>query len=152
MTKKRFKAGMENLFENASEEPKKEEKTAVAAKKSRPVKDSKKSAGKGFRSDLKSFLQEAFEESLEEQLEAREQHKSARKKTAKPKAGLDALLRSTIEPTKMRLENKPVRRLTITFDEEKLTKLKQIARKERTYLKDIIDEIVGEFLDTYDQE
>jgi hypothetical protein len=76
----------------------------------------------------------------------------ARKKTAKPKAGLDALLRSTIEPSKMRLENKSVRRLTISFDEEKLAKLKKIARKERTFLKDIIDEIVGEFLEAYDEE
>jgi hypothetical protein len=64
--------------------------------------------------------------------------------------GLDALLRSTIEPSKMKLQNKPVRRLTLAFDENKLDKLKYIARLERTYLKDIIDEIVEEFIEEYE--
>jgi hypothetical protein len=152
MAKKRFKAGMESLFEESPEEQLKNEAT-MSSKKTVEDAQKRKPSGKGFRADLKSFLQEAFEESLEQQLEQKDKKREpARKKTAKPKAGLDALLRSTIEPSKMRLENKSVRRLTISFDEEKLAKLKKIARKERTFLKDIIDEIVGEFLEAYDEE
>jgi dTDP-4-dehydrorhamnose reductase len=36
------------------------------------------------------------------------------------------------------------------FDESKLNKLKSIARMERSYLKDIIDEIVEEFIKEYE--
>ncbi|HKK77423.1 MAG TPA: hypothetical protein VJ953_20255 [Saprospiraceae bacterium] len=152
MAKKRFKEGMESLFEENPDSQELEQERKAAAQKPRKEQTDKKTSGKGFRSELKSFLQEAFEESLEEQLDRKDKKRpAARKKSAKPKAGLDALLRSTIEPSKMRLQNKPVRRLTISFDEEKLAKLKKIARKERTYLKDIIDEIVGEFLESYDE-
>jgi hypothetical protein len=150
MAKKRFKAGMESLFEDHSDPIELNQDTAASPEKKAEEKTTQKSSGKGFRNDLKSFLQEAFEESLEQQLE--QKGTTPKKKPVKPKGGLDALLRSTIEPSKMRLQNKPVRRLTISFDEDKLAKLKQIARKERTYLKDIIDEIVGEFLASYDEE
>lgn len=152
MAKKRFKEGMESLFDESPDAQELEQERTATAKASGKEKASEKKSAKGFRSELKSFLQEAFEESLEQQLERKEKRIPPKKKTAKPKAGLDALLRSTIEPSKMRLQNKPVRRLTISFDENKLAKLKKIARKERTYLKDIIDEIVGEFLASYDDE
>lgn len=153
MAKKRFKEGMESLFEESSDPKGREQERKKATPQSFREDSEDKKSSKGFRSELKSFLQEAFEESLEEQLDRKDKkRKPPRKKSAKPKAGLDALLRSTIEPSKMRLQNKPVRRLTISFDEEKLTKLKKIARKERTYLKDIIDEIVSEFLESYKEE
>lgn len=152
MAKKRFKAGMESLFEENSDPKELKQDTAASPEKKAEENATEKNSGKGFRNDLKAFLQEAFEESLEQHLEQKEKGNLSKKKTAKPKGGLDALLRSTIEPSKMRLQNKPVRRLTISFDEEKLAKLRQIARKERTYLKDIIDEIVGEFLESYESD
>ena len=52
----------------------------------------------------------------------------------------------------MRLETKGTKRITLTFDPDKLEKLKTIARRERTYLRDIIDEIVAEYLDEYESK
>jgi hypothetical protein len=50
----------------------------------------------------------------------------------------------------MRLGPGNTRRLTLVFDENKLNKLKSIARMERSYLKDIIDEIVESFIHEYE--
>lgn len=156
MAKKRFTSGMDSLFNDTpdrkdlerdtlSQNEKPENQNTAAPKE-------KKNTGKGFSDDLKAFLQEAFEESFEQQVD--QPKPSTRKSTrnVKPKRGLDALLRSTIEPSKMRLQNKPIRRLTISFDEKKLAQLKNIARQEKTFLKDIIDEIVSDFLESYDKE
>ncbi len=147
MAKKRFTAGMESLFGDTQEPL--EAGRLLSSKKSKAEKKDKK--GK-FRDDLSSFLKEAFEESIEEQLEQKAAGKPKSSRTGKPKGGLDALLRSTIEPTQLKLQNKPTRRLTIAFDEKKLQQLKSIARERKVYLKDIIDEIVGEFLTEFDEE
>ena len=155
MAKKRFTAGMDSLFDEPQDQTGLEEKAILSdtPKSKENPKRKKKSEGKGFRNDLKAFLQEAFEESFEQQIEQKKiQSSSTTKKSSKPKGGLDALLRSTIEPSKIKLHNKPVRRLTISFEETKLEKLKRIARLEKTYLKDIIDEIVGEFIEGYESD
>jgi hypothetical protein len=50
----------------------------------------------------------------------------------------------------MRIGPGNTRRLTLVFDESKLNKLKSIARMERSYLNDIIDEIVESFIKEYE--
>ena len=156
MAKKRFTSGMDSLFEETPDRKDFEQDTSSLKKQpkgentSSPT--SKKQQSKGFSEDLKAFLQEAFEESFDQQLEQAKPPTRKSTRNVKPKKGLDALLRSTIEPSKMRLQNKPVRRLTISFDEQKLAKLKSIARQEKTFLKDIIDEIVGDYLESYDKD
>jgi hypothetical protein len=42
------------------------------------------------------------------------------------------------------------KRLTVTFDKKKLEKLKKIARLEKSYLKDILGEIVAEYIKKYE--
>ena len=147
MAKKRFTAGMESLFGDTQEPL--EADRLLSGKKSE--KEPKTSKGK-FRDDLTLFLKEAFEESIEEQLEQKAKGQPKVSKSGKSKGGLDALLRSTIEPTQLKLQNKPTRRLTIAFDEQKLKQLKSIARERKVYLKDIIDEIVGEFLSDHEED
>lgn len=160
MAKKRFTDGLESLFEEPKEEKSKGkdlllfpiEKTETVES----VPKSKKTTAKTFTEDLQSFLQEAFEESFEEQDAAKEdslqEEKRIKKRRRKPLSGLDSLIRKTVEPKSMDLLEKPTRRLTLTFDHQKLEKLKTIARLEKTYLKDIIDEIVGEFIEEYEQK
>jgi hypothetical protein len=155
MAKKRFTSGMDSLFETTPDQQDLEQDAPSLKnkpKKSPKNKTSQKSAGKGFSDDLKAFLQEAFEESFDQQMDQPKAPTRKSTRNVQPKRGLDALLRSTIDPSKMRLQNVPVRRLTISFDETKLAKLKNIARQEKTFLKDIIDEIVGEYLESYEQE
>ena len=114
------------------------------------------SHGKNFASDLESFLEETFEESFEAHLQAEpsaaEVEAQIKKRSRRPLSGLDALIRSTVEPSSMEMHELPTRRVTLVFDKNKLDKLKTIARVERTYLKDIIDDIVEDFLRTYEAE
>lgn len=153
MSKKKFTAGMDSLFGGLEDQHKEQESVSGKETKrsDKTSKAKKDEARKGFKDDLHAFLREAFEESLEEKLKEPAPAKTTGKsKAGKPMGGLDALLRSTIEPSKMKLQNKPVRRLTLSFDQQKLEKLKHIARLEKTYLKDIIDEIVEEFIEEYE--
>ncbi len=112
------------------------------------------SHGKNFASDLESFLEETFEESFETHLQAEqnaaEVEAQIKKRSRRPPGGLDALIRSTVEPSSIEMHELPTRRVTLVFDKNKLDKLKTIARVERTYLKDIIDDIVEDFLRTYE--
>ena len=160
MAKKKFTDGLESLFDEPKEQSSKgkdlllfpvEEHTKAKTKK--PI---KKASGKNFADEIQSFLQEAFEDSFEEQTTTKKdplkKEKRIKKRRRKPLSGLDSLIRNTVQPSSMDLLDKPTRRLTITFDHHKLQKLKDIARVEKTYLKDIIDEIVGEFIEEYEQK
>lgn len=163
MSKKRFTEGLESLFGEAAEDTLQENSPLLSrtekreALKKKGEESGKRSSAKDFSSDLQAFLENAFEESMEEQLEQRKQKRipisgsaQVKKRHRKPLSGLDALIRSTVEPGNIHMEQKAARRITLTFDPEKLEKLKAIARQERTYLRDIIDEIVAEFLDEYE--
>ena len=44
------------------------------------------------------------------------------------------------------------KRVTFVFDKEKLAKLKEIARTEKAYLKDIIGDVVSRFIEKYEKE
>lgn len=159
MAKKRFTDGLESVFEEPKDEKTKGEELLLfpvdkidATTSTEKV---KKNTTKTFTEDLQSFLQEAFNESFEEQSAEQPgnlQHdRHIKKRRRKPLSGLDTLIRETVHPKSMDLLDKPTRRLTLTFDHQKLEKLKHIARLEKTYLKDIIDEIVGEFINDYEK-
>ena len=171
MSKKRFTMGMENLLHEASqsspvfdsESPKNQQVSLPTEGNTRPVEGIsligeqtvtplRRSHGKKFSEDLQTFLQEAFDDSFEKYSDPNyiQDDSSNKKRTLKPMAGLDAILRSTVDPKSMRLGPGNTRRLTLVFDESKLNKLKSIARLERSYLKDIIDEIVEEFIKEYE--
>jgi len=115
----------------------------------------KKSKGKRFSDDLQSYLMEAFEESFERQTQQQslDSHTvELKKRSQKPMSGLDALIRTTVDP-KIQIDSaQQLRRLTVAFDEQKLEKLKTIARIEKTYLRDIIDEIVADYIQEYEQK
>lgn len=123
---------------------------------SKKEKTGKKQAGKDFSSDLHAFLQDAFEESFEEKMNQGKQvprKQPASKSRPRPsRSGLDALIRNTLEPNTMRIDPHATRRLVVTFKEEQLDKLKYIARREKTFLKKIINEIVEEYIQHYEKK
>ena len=83
---------------------------------------------------------------------AAEEKPKPKPKTRKKFSGLDALIRSTIEPKPVEPPvEKNTKRVTLVFDKEKLSKLKSIARAKRTYIKDIIDDMVSEFIVQYEE-
>ena len=165
MAKKRFTDSFDNLFDEPMEERQPEGKTvanneAVAEEQSAPVdEEGKKASGKNFTDSLQSFLSETFEESFDRQLAESQKRKAAATPSShRPKrrrSSLDMLIRSTVEPSKIEIDtsDRPKRRrITLTFEPQKLEKLRSIAKVERAILKDIINDIVGEYIRKYETE
>lgn len=160
MSKKKFTRGFDSLFGDIAEE--KQQQLALFPEPDQPKKTRKvqkdKTPTKDFSAELQSFLTEAFEESFEKQMAAEalpleERPKPKKRKTRKKLSGLDALIRSTIEPQAVEpLPEKNTKRVTLVIDKEKLSKLKTIARAERTYIKDIIDDMVSDFINQYEKD
>jgi len=65
-------------------------------------------------------------------------------------SGLDALIRQTIDIQDLeKEEQRGIRRLTVAVDREKLDKLKAIARMENAYLKDLLLELIDDYINEY---
>lgn len=166
MSKKKFTDGLESLFSTDAKDevgnkgtsflnPREEGGTATVARK-------RSSSRKNFTTDLDSLLEEALQESFAEQMAAKEREKTETKKAKeshhqsqrrRPASGLDMLIRRTVEKGSVEADRKTgTKRLTVTFDKEKIQKLKRIARMEKAYLKDILGELVGEYIEKYESE
>lgn len=154
---------MESLFKDTPDElvqvdqgeQSKEDKKRP--KKANVKEGKRKSSGKDFTDDLQSFLKEAFQESFEQQLAQDPKKKKTpdldiQKRSRKPVGGLDALIRNTLEPQKVEFKGSSIKQLTLTFDEEKIQKLKKIARTEKKYLRKVINEIVEEYIREYEEK
>ena len=165
MSKKKFTDGLESLFSTDTKDdvsgkgteflrkPSEEGGTATVKAKRRS------SSRKNFTTDLDTLLEQALQESFEEKMAQRENEKTAAEKTKyqnqarRPITGLDVLIRRTIESGEIQ-ENRREgnKRLTVTFDKSKIAKLKKIARMEKAYLKDILGDLVEEYINRYEQE
>jgi hypothetical protein len=166
MSKKKFTAGMESLFKDTPDEfvevgqdTLSEEENKKKKPKKANVKEGgkRKSSGKDFTDDLQAFLKEAFQESFEQQMSQERKAKRSldlniQKRSKKPVGGLDALIRSTVEPQKVEFRGNAIKQLTLTFDEEKIQKLKKIARTEKKYLRKVINDIVEEYIKEYEEK
>jgi hypothetical protein len=164
MSKKRFTDGLESLLSMPAEDAAQQRNALQSSESSSgqgnsptvdiPPAESKKVQGKRFADDLQAFLMEAFEESFDRQMQhdrSQAAEPEIKKRSSKPMDGLDALIRSTVEP-KMQLGHQAKRRLTLQFDERKLEKLKDIARMEKTLLRDIIDNIVEDYISRWEKQ
>lgn len=169
MSKKKFTDGLESVFsvndhrdvagrgtsflgEAFSPEAKKEEQQHEARKSP---------ARKTFTTDLDSLLEEALQESFREQTrqpaaaETKAQVFHQQTHRRRPLSGLDMLIRRTVEAGAIEIDNDEttgIKRLTVNFDREKLEKLKRIARMEKAYLKDILGDIVGDYIRKYESK
>lgn len=172
MAKKRFTEGLEDLFSSASKDTlssdspllretgtrtqsKPKPKSATASKGS----SASSSSGKTFSSDLDDWFRDALRDSLEKSLQEKpagsKSSKPAgglKKRSLKPKEGLDTLIRQTVETAEVELNYEKKRRLVVALDQEILDKLRSIAQKEKSYLKDIVNRVVTEFIDQYEQK
>ncbi len=162
MSKKRFTDGLESLFSSDPKDvsgkgtaflrdPSPEEKEGTQSVAKRPA------SRKNFTTDLDSLLEEALQETFQEQMDAREKtdnkaqvfHQQTHRR--RPNMGLDMLIRRTVESGSVEMdEDTGKKRLTVSFDKEKLVKLKKIARIEKAYLKDILGDIVAEYIKKYE--
>ena len=162
-------------LENTEDYHSEPEKSKAHAKK-----DSSKraNAGKNFTVDLDSLFQEVMHESIEEQFELKKEKEKEKNKNknknqnqnqnqkteskSKPEkkkrrviprsGGIDSLIRSTVEGSMMEIESTSnKKRVSFVFDKVKLKKLKTIAKLKKSYLKDVIDEVVAEYLSKHNE-
>jgi hypothetical protein len=147
-----FKDSLESLFDSFDQAV--DMPILVAKPKTRTERKTTGSAsGKSFLGDLDTFFKDAIEETLAEKMqEVRDGKKPERLvRRTKPNFGIDNLLQSTVEnlPTKTDFKEQ---KIMLTFDIDKLNKLNEIADIEKARLKDIIDQLVVSYIQTWEQK
>ncbi len=161
MSKKKFTDGLDSLFGAVDTDSLKEDSsfltaTVVVKKKKKRKPKSGKGSGKSFATDLESLFSPqasapTHEAAQKEELLAERKARADRARS-KSLGGLDALIRQTITSSRVDIETSTAKRVTFVFDKQKLVKLKLIAKKEKAYLKDIIGEVMAEYIRRYEQE
>ena len=170
MSKKKFTDGLESLFGTTvsvheeqgflgrREDKPRRKRTKLSVKKK---KSERPSSGKSFTLDLDSLFEQVLTETIEEKVQkakkksvvSKDNIEKTKQKYRKPMNGLDALIRQTVESSLMEVQAAPVptkKRVTFVFDKQKLARLKRIAKIEKAYLKDIIGDLISEFIDSYE--
>ena len=141
MAKKRFTDNLSGLFEDdyligddpmAVNEEVVEVDVPVRSKKAK-----KKISSKNFTQNLDSFLGD-----------------DKRRTTARPprrRTGLDYLIRSTVQDDPDREPTEPIKpdtkRVTLVFVKDHLLTLKEQAKERKMYLKDVVQEMVAQYLE-----
>jgi hypothetical protein len=157
MSKKKFTDGLESLFTVSDEETVDHYNNGVYSATSETVIEPEvevrpKRSGKNFTTDLGNAMQDAFvrtEDAFLTQEDNLNLNDVSKKSMRKPLTGLDALLRRTIESSD--LDNETKRRVVLIIESGKFEKLKEIAKEESLFLKDIIERSVSFFIDDYDR-
>lgn len=144
MAKKKFKLGLGDLLDNAMDNNSSTVESGTRVSKTKRT--TSKKASKSFSNNLDDLFQEAIEESVQENADKLLKKSRTTSKRKKPMFGLDALIRETVETSSVEVTPSNTKRVTFVFDEEKINKLKQIARLKKAYVKDIVDEIITEYL------
>ena len=159
MSKKRFTDGLESLFGvseggNLPEESPLLAETEVRVVTKPKAKKARKRGSKNFTSDLDSLFEDTLENAIEEtKTEYQQSNKPDKKrKQLRPVSGLDALIRRTLESGEAEVSYDKRKRVTFVFEKSKVEKLKRIAKAQKVYLKDILGDIVKDYLKQYEQE
>lgn len=163
MSKKKFTEGLESIFGDATEDSFRSsglvltEEPDNAVVQTTPARKKTKSR-KNFTTDLDSLFEDALKETIiektketEKGLENKTKSSANKSRPRKPLTGLDALIRRTVETSTIEIDETAKKRVTFVFEKRKLERLKKIARIEKSYLKDILSDIVSEYLEKYEQ-
>lgn len=166
MSKKRFTSGLESVFGDASDDNfstdspllQREREREFIPKRRRPIGRTK--SGKNFTSDLDTLFEDALKDTIVEKAKkltkGLDEHDiSTKKRKRRPFSGLDALIRRTSdeviqEELSPQRDPRSTKRVTFVCNQEDLQRLKNIARQEDKYLKDILGQLVAGFVDKYE--
>lgn len=171
--KKKFTDGLDILFSDPTENqlPKdsallseREQAYPLSGKNEVATQPIKKTAHKNFTSDLDALFNNALQESISEMQtqqyssQAGSRFAANQRMSAVP-TGLDAIIRQTLHSSQSvsvkdvaNTIDSPAGRIVFTFDKKKLDKLKDIARAEQTFVKDIIKRVIAEYIQSYEQQ
>jgi hypothetical protein len=163
VAKKKFSSDFDSIFDGAENEPVKITNEDIAADlptapAASPVLN-KKATMKNFTSDLDALFRDAMTEAVEERvtkikrsvgIEDDPFEESARL-FKKPLSGLDALIRQTMDTSLAGMEHAAVKRITLLFESAKIDKLKNIAKLERAFMKDLVQGVISEFIVDYEK-
>lgn len=136
---KTFSAGFDDLFNDAVEQ---QTQPSVGT---RP----KSSSKKNFSDSLESIFQDAITEAVEAKAEKVAEGKKIKKekRRTKPMFGLDSLIRQTIEQSEIKPDKK---RISFTFETEKIEKLRGIAKNEKARIRDIVNELITDYIQQHE--
>lgn len=140
--KKTFSDGLDALFDHAFDTVE-----TVSEKDEKKKGNSKKS----FSNDLSYFFQDAIRDVVSEKASEIKQGKkpSKSKRRTKPNFGLDSLIKQTIEESVTKPEKK---RVTFTFETNKIDQLKSIAKVEKARIRDIVGELISDYIKKYETD
>ena len=152
--KKSFTIGLEKVFSDKSTSKstakKAVEKKATVSKTKavKPQSKTKEASDDSFKTTLDALFQESFEDQGIDKLFVETKFEKRKKRKVAKKKGFDLLFEPTVDELEEPVAKKG-KRVTFAFEEEKLLVLKEIARKERKFLKDIVNKIVSEYISKY---
>lgn len=159
MSKKKFKAGLESLFGDTGGEDQLpgirpllvEEEQAKEGRKTARGKRPKRRSSKNFTSDLEDLFHSALDREYEEKIDkspATRRDTSVKKRRERPVIGIDALIRRTSAESRndVSVSTPLKKRVTFTLEKKKIEQLKSIAKSKKAYLKDIVDDIISDYL------
>jgi hypothetical protein len=170
VAKKKFTDGLESLF-GTIEESLPDDTPYVGSNEGMGDADEdtatitrprKKISGKNFAADLDSLFEETQSELLERESFAPKsapvQDKVARStkrmmaSPSRPVMGLDSLIRKTIDYGPQELDQQDKKRVTFVVEKKKLDKLKNIAKERKAYLRDVLHNLVSDYITKYEME
>jgi hypothetical protein len=167
VSKKKFSSGLDSLFDVPEDI---QESVAEAAPSVFEAQNNnvrigsaatmtRRANSKNFTSDLDSLFSEAFTDAVEEKVEKlrrssgiEDPFEDNRRAYKQPLSGLDALIRSTIDTSLAGFDHAAVKRLTIFFENYKVDKLKSIAKSERSFVKDLVNGVLTEYINNYEKQ
>lgn len=155
MSKKKFKHGLESLFDHPGDVKIEVQNTATGDDFATHEVSASKRHSKNFTSDLDSLFEDALKESMEEQFEKLKKNAGIEEDTHASQtrySGIDALIRQTLDSGSYEVDYLPTKRVTFVFDHKKLDKLKSIAKMEKAYIKDIINSVISGYIEEYEKK
>lgn len=156
MSKKKFSDGLDDLLNDHYSEQILIESRHASDVGPGAARIERKTHSKNFISDLDTLLQDALDESREKQESRQSDVNTAGKSKASntayraPLTGLDALIRQTIDVREITTDEATgKKRVTVAVEKQKLEKLKSIARMENAFMKDILVQLIDEYIQVY---
>ena len=168
MAKKRFTDDLSGLFEQPAPRPEEfspaektpsdataanEQEEAVEVEIPKPSPRAKRRlSSKGFTADLDAFLSDSFEREAKPSAPAPNKSNPAPApppRSRRRRTGLDLLIRSTVTDEQRDERGKKdaeTKRVTLIFKKDHLATLKEQAKNRNMYLKDVVQEMVAQYL------